>query len=168
MSEKDLTLVDAIQMALESEKKAVTAYSDAAKNARHKALERLFIGLAGLEQHHYDKLVALAASLQKKGTYIIYEVSSITIPPQSEIEIAGVADDILSGGKVSLMDVLTMAQTIEQKLDKQYAALAEQTSDRDGKAMFEWLAKEERSHLKLLTDVYWNLNDRGVLVWPGL
>jgi rubrerythrin len=66
------------------------------------------------------------------------------------------------------MDVLTMAQDIEQQLDKQYSALAEQTSDRNGKAMFEWLAKEEQGHLKLLTTVYWNLNDRGVLAWPSL
>jgi len=161
-------LVDAIQMALESEKKAATAYSDAAKNAHHEALEELFIGLAGLEKHHYDKLAELTASLQKKGKYIVYEASSIAITPQSEIEIAGVADDILSGGKASLMDVLTMAQSIEQQLDKQYAALAEQTSDRDGKEMFEWLAREEQSHLKLLTQVYWNLNDRGVLAWPSL
>ena len=168
MSEKDLTLVDAIQMALESEKKAATAYSNAAENARHKAVEGLFSGLAALEQHHYDKLAELTESLQKKGKYIVYEASSITIPPQSEIEIAGVADDILSGGKASLMDVLTMAQSIEQQLDKQYAALAERTSDRDGKAMFEWLAKEEQGHLKLLTTVYWNLNDRGVLAWPGM
>jgi rubrerythrin len=168
MSEKNLDIVDAIQMALKSEKKAVAAYSDAAKKAPHVALEGLFNGLAGLEQHHYDKVAELAASLQKRGKYIVYEAPSISIPPQSEIEIAGVASNALSGGKVSLMDVLTLAQDIEQQLDKRYSALAQQTSDRDGKAMFEWLAKEERSHLKLLTTVYWNLNDRGVLAWPSL
>ena len=168
MSEQDLTVVDAIQMALESEKKAVAAYSEAATKAPHVALERLYNGLAGLEQHHYDKVSELASSLQKKGKYIVYEASSITIPPQSEIEIAGVARDALSGNKVSMMAVLTMAQDIEQQLDKLYTALAEQTSDRDGKAMFKWLAKEEQGHLKLLTTVYWNMNDRGVLVWPEL
>jgi len=168
MSEKDLTLVDAVQIALESEKRAVSAYSDAAKKARHEALVELFNGLAALEQHHYDKLAELAASLAKKGKYIVYEISSITIQPQSEVQIAGDVGDVLSGGKASLMDVLTMSQTIEQQLDKQYAALAQRTSDKDGKAMFEWLAKEERGHLKLLTEVYWNLNDRGVLSWPGL
>ena len=62
----------------------------------------------------------------------------------------------------------TMAQGIEHQLDKRYSYLAEKTSDPDGKAMFEWLAKEEQSHLDLLTTVYWNLNDRGVLSWPGL
>jgi rubrerythrin len=168
MSEQDLTVVDAIQMALESEKKAAVAYGDAAKNAPHVALERLFNGLAALEQHHYDKVAELAASLQKKGKYIVYEASSISIPPQSEIEIAGVGGDVLGGKKVSMMDVLTMAQNVEQQLGKWYSALAEKTSDRDGKAMFEWLAKEEQSHLDLVTTVYWNLNDRGVLAWPGL
>jgi rubrerythrin len=168
MSDQDLTVVEAIQMALASEKKALAAYSDAAKNAPHVALAGLFEGLAALEQHHYDKVAALAASLQKKGKYIVYEACSISIPPQSEIEMAGVAGDALGGSKASLMDVLTMGQHIEQQLDKRYSALAEQTSDRDGKAMFEWLAKEEQSHLKLLTTVYWNLNDRGVLAWPGM
>lgn len=168
MSEQNLNVIDAIQMAMESEKRAVIAYSDAAKNAPHVALEKLFTGLAGLEQHHYDKVAELAASLQKKGKYIVYEASSISIAPQSEIEIAGIAGDVLGGKKVSMMEVLTMAQNIEQELGKWYSALAEQTSDRDGKAMFQWLAKEEQSHLKLLTTVYWNLNDRGVLAWPSL
>jgi rubrerythrin len=168
MSDQEPTLVDAIQIALESEKRAGAAYRKAAKNASHVALEKLFSGLAGLEQHHYDKVAELAASLQKKGKYIVYEASSIHIARQSEIQLSGIAGDVLSGKRVSLMEVLTMAQDIEQQLDKRYTALAEQTSDRDGKAMFEWLAKEERSHLKLLTTVYWNLNDRGVLAWPGM
>lgn len=168
MSEQDLTLVDAIQIALQAEKEAVVAYSDAARNAPHVALERLFSGLADFEQHHYDKVAELAASLQKKGKYIVYEASSISIAPQSEVELAKDAADVLGGKKVSLMDVLTMAQNVEQQADKRYSALAEQTSDRDGKAMFQQLAKEEQSHLKLLTTVYWSLNDRGVLAWPGL
>ena len=168
MSEQNLNVVDAIQTALESEKRAAAAYSDAAKNAPHVALEKLFNGLAELEQHHYEKVAELAASLQKKAKYISYEASSLSIAPQSEIEIAGIAGDFLSGEKVSMMDVLTMAQEIEQELGKHYAALAEQTSDRDGKKMFEWLAKEEQSHLKLLTGVYWNLNERGVLAWPRM
>lgn len=168
MSEQDLTLVDAIQIALQAEKKAAAAYSDAAKNAPHVALEGLFNGLADVEQHHYDKVAELAASLQKKGKYIVYETPSTSIAPQSEVELAKDAADVLGGKKVSMMDVLTMAQNIEQQADKRYSALAEQTSDRDGKAMFQQLAKEERSHLKLLTEVYWNLNDRGVLSWSGL
>ena len=168
MTEQELTVTDAIQMALESEKRAVAAYSDAAEKAPHEALEGLFSDLASFEQQHYDKVAALAESLQKKNKYIVYEASSISISPQSEIELSGVAGDILDGVRVSLMDVLTLGQDIEKQLDKRYTALAEQTSDRDGKAMFQQLAKEERGHLKLLTTVYWNLNDRGVLAWPGL
>ena len=59
-----------------------------------------------------------------------------------------------------------MAQNVEQQAGKKYAALAEQTSDSDGKAMFEQLAQEEQNHLRLLTKVYWNFNG-GVWAWPA-
>ncbi|MBN1642054.1 MAG: ferritin family protein [Anaerolineae bacterium] len=168
MSEKDLNLVDAIQIALEAEKRMAALYREAAESAPHAALERLFGGLARFEQYHYDKVTELAARLQKEGKYIVYEASAISIPAQSEIEFSAGAAEALEAKRLSLMDVLTVAQDTEKQADKHYSALAAQTSDPDGKAMFEKLAKEEQSHLKLLTGVYWALNDRGVLAWPKL
>ena len=67
MSEQALSLVDAIQLAMEAEKQAVTVYKDAAQKTASMVIERLFNSLADFEQHHYDKLTELAASLQKKG-----------------------------------------------------------------------------------------------------
>jgi rubrerythrin len=167
MSTENLTLTDAIQTAVEAEMKAVTVYKDAAAKAANTAVEKLFGQLADFEQHHVDKLNELIASLQKKNKYVVYEGYSRPIAAQSEIQIAGKAAKVLEAAKVSLMDILTMAQEIEKSAGKKYAALAEQTSDKDGKAMFNQLAKEEQSHLKILTEVYWNLNDRGVWAWPG-
>ena len=168
MSEQNLTLVDAIQIAMEAEKQAVALYKDAAGKAANTVLEGLFVRLADFEQHHYDKLTELVASLRKKKTFLAYEGYSVPIPAQSEIKVSGEAAEILGGGKVSMMDVITMAQNVEEHAAKRYAALAEQTSDVDGKAMFETLAKEEQKHLRLLTEVYWNLNDRGVWAWSGM
>jgi rubrerythrin len=165
MSEQDLTLVDAIQIAMKAEKQAVTLYKDAAGKAANAALEGLFTKLADFEQHHYDKLTELVASLGKKKGFIVYEGYSVSIPAQSEIKVSGEAAEILGGGKVSMMDVITMAQDAEEQASKRYAALAERTADPDGKAMFKQLAKEEQNHLRLLTEVYWNLNDRGVWAW---
>ena len=167
MSEGNLTLTDAVQLALEAEQKAVTLYKDAAIKGANMAIERLFNLLADFEQHHVTKLTELAASLEKKGKFIVYEGYQTPIPAQSEIKISGRAAEVLEASKVSLMDILTMAQDIEKAAGKKYAALAEQTSDKDGKAMFLRLAKEERSHLNILTEVYWNLNDRGVWAWPS-
>lgn len=167
MSKEDLTLTDAIQTAMEAELKAVAVYKDAAEKAANTVVEKLFSQLADFEQHHADKLDDLIASLQKKGKYIVYDGYSRPIAAQSEIQISGRAAEVLEAAKVSLMDILTMAQEIEKSASKKYEDLAEQTSDKEGKTMFVQLAKEEQSHLKILTEVYWNLNDRGVWAWPA-
>ena len=167
MSGDNLTITDAIQTAMEAELKAVTVYREAAGKAANTAVEKLFGQLADFEQHHADKLSDLIESLRKKGKYLVYEGYSRPIAAQSEIQISGKAAKVLEAAKVSLMDILSMAQEIEKSASKKYETLAEQTSDKDGKAMFKLLAKEEQSHLKILTEVYWNLNDRGVWAWPA-
>jgi rubrerythrin len=167
MSEQSLTLANAVQMAVEAEKQAVEFYRDAAQKAGKAVIARLFNNLADFEQQHYDKVAELALSLQKKGKFILYEGSSLSIPAQSEIAISQTGGDALKATQVSMMSVITLAQNVEQQADKRYSALAERTTDPDGKAMFQRLAKEEQSHLRLLTEVYWNLNDRGVWAWSS-
>jgi len=152
----------------EAEQEAAKFYRDAAQKAGNNALNRLFSGLADLEQLHYDKVVEMALALQKQGKLRAYEGSSLVIPEQSEIDLAKAAGDALDATKLSMMDVLTAAQKIEKAANKRYSELADQTSDRDTKAVFQKLAREEERHLRLLTEVYWNLNDRGVLKWPSM
>ena len=167
MSEQNLTLADVVRIAAEAEKKSVDFYQDAAKKSSNVAIQRLFNDLADFEQHHYDKVVELTLSLQKKGKFLFYEGCSLPIAAQSEIDMSTGAGDALEAAKLSMMDVLTIAENVEKQASRRYADLAEQTSDPDGKAMFQRLAKEEQSHLELLTEVYWNLNDRGVLSWSA-
>jgi rubrerythrin len=162
MSEQDFKLSNAVEMALASEKRAVAAYSEAAENAPHVALKSLFTGLSGIEQYHYDKLAELALSLRKQGKFIAYEPCSISIEELPQVEIASVTKDVLSGKKVSLMDVLTSAQDIEKEFEELYTSLAGKTSDPEGKAMFEWLAKEEHRHLEIMTKLYWNVSHHGL------
>jgi len=167
MSEQNLTLTDALQIAVEAEKQAAAFYKDAAAKAANTALQQLFSRLADLEQHHYDKVMELATALQKKGKFIVYEGYSLPIPAQSEVKVSGDAAKIAAGGKGSLMEVLTMAQDVEVQASKRYIVLAGMTSDADGKKMFQRLAKEEQSHLHLLTEAYWNLNDYGIWKWSA-
>jgi len=168
MSEQNLTLVDAIQIALEAEKQSAAMYKDAAEKATDKVIEGLFSSLSAFEQHHYEKVAELAESLAKKGKYIVYEGYSLPIPAQSEIPISEEATKTLKAGKPSMMSVLTLAQEVEAQAVKRYNNLAEQTSDADGKKTFGKLAQEEQKHLKLMTEVYWNVNDRGMWAWSGL
>ena len=167
MSEQKKSLAYAVGVAAQAEKEAVAFYRDAAQKASNGALARLFNGLADLEQLHYAKVIEMTLALQQEGKLPSYEGSSLVIPEQSEIDLAKAAGDALQATKLSMMDVLTAAQEIEKGVSKQYTELAEQTTDADAKAVFLKLAAEEQRHLRLLTDVYWNLNDRGVLVWPA-
>ncbi|MBN1937352.1 MAG: hypothetical protein JW934_22030 [Anaerolineae bacterium] len=165
MSVQNLTLVDAIQIAMEAEKQAIALYSDAAEKTASIIVQKLFVNLAAFEQHHYDKLAELVASLQKKNKFIVYEGYPLPIQAQSEIGVSPEAMNVLQAKKVSMMDVITLAQNAERGAWQKYEDLAERTSDSDGKAMFRQLAKEEQGHLRMLTEVYWNLNDRGVWSW---
>jgi rubrerythrin len=168
VSEKDLSLAQSVRLAADTELKSVDFYRNAAQKASRESLKRLFNGLADFEQLHHDQVIALALSLQKEGKFLFYEGCSLSIPAQSAIEVSPEAREALEATRLSLMAVITAAQNVEVHAAKSYAELANQVSDPDGQAMFRQLAKEEQQHLRLLTDVYWNLNDHGVIEWPSL
>lgn len=159
MTNQELTLSSAIKVAMEAERKAATLYGDAAQKTANPLGRRLFNRLAEFERHHYDKLVELQNSLREQGVFIKYEGKELSIPAPGEV------DSIAAPNKMSMMKIITMAQDIELQAGARYTALARQTTDPSGQAMFERLAAEEQAHYRLLRDVYWNLNDRGVWAW---
>jgi rubrerythrin len=157
---QNTALLDAIKVAMEAEKKAAAAYGDAATQTANPLGKRLFNKLVEFENYHYQKLSDLLASLVKEDAYIEYVFQAPSGLAPGEVE------GIPEANKMSMMKIITMAQGIEQKAEQRYADLAGQTSDPQGKAMFEQLAQEEAAHYRLLRDVYWNLNDQGTWSWP--
>jgi len=160
MTTQELSLSDAIQIAMEAEKKAAALYTDAVDQTSNPLGKRLFKKLAEMEQYHYDKLLDLATSLEEKGVFINYEAQVLPFSAEGE------GKSLPEPQKMSMMKIITVAQEIEQQAETKYAQLATQTADPDGKAMFEQLAKEEHDHYRLLSQVYWNLNNHGVWSWP--
>lgn len=159
MSEQNITLLDAIKIAMEAEKKAAAFYADAAQKTE--TLGRgLLEQLAEFERHHYDILVELEQSLRDQGAFIGYEGEDLAFPAPSEVQTTEEPD------KMSMMGIITTALEIEKEAEKRYNALAEQTSDPAGQSMFRRLAVEENKHHKILRDAYVSLNNHGVWVWP--
>ena len=159
MTEQNLDLLDAIKIAMEAEKKAAAFYADAAQKTEtlgRKLLEQL----AEFERHHYDILVKLEQSLREQEAFIGYEGREMTVPTPSEVQTTAEPD------KMSMMGIITTALGIETEAEKRYTALAGQTSDPDGKAMFEKLAKEEHRHHAILSEAYWSLSNHGTWVPP--
>jgi rubrerythrin len=156
MTEQNLSILDAIHIAKEAEQQAAEFYADAAKRTTVVA-RGLFEQLAEFERYHYDKLVGLEESLQDQSAFIEYEGKKLALPTKGEVE-----NPIEDSDKMSLMEIVNLALDVERKAERRYKELAEQTSDLAGQAMFKRLAEEEHDHYRILTKVYWNLNDRGV------
>ena len=159
MTTQDLNLSDAIKLAKEAEQKAAALYGDAATKTPNPLAQKLFQRLAEFEQHHYDKLVALETSLRERGAFIAYEGEELSLPAPGEV--SGIPEP----NKMSMMQIITMAQEVERKAETRYNELAARTTDPAGQAMFKRLAEEELDHYHLLRNVYWNLNDHGTWSW---
>jgi rubrerythrin len=158
MTEQDITLLDAIKIAMEAEKKAAAFYADAAQKTQ--TLGRgLLEQLAEFERHHYAILAKLEKSLRDQGAFIGYEGEELTFPAPSEVQTTAEPD------KMSMMGIITTALGIETEAEKRYTALAEQTGDPAGQSMFRRLAQEENKHHKILKDAYVSLNNHGVWAW---
>ncbi len=162
----ELGLEEALDIAMEAELKAQAFYAQAAVQVQDRRGRDLLGRLAAFEQYHYQKLAELAASLQRDGQFIDYELQSMAnfAPLVAAGETAGTVFDELE----EQVAVLTKAIENEKTAEERYAALAESTTDADGRAMFQNLAGEERLHQRILEDEFFSLSNRGSWAWSGL
>jgi rubrerythrin len=159
----NLNVIDAIKIAMEAEEKARQFYLAAKEKVSDADAQNLLAQLAAFEGHHYDKLLALFGSLQADEGFIAYTPPQIALPAISRG---------LEGGRTteesnleSVVEILGTAIDAEKSARSRYKALAEQTTDPDGQAMFRQLAEEEHTHYRILSDELYNLSNRGLWVW---
>ena len=163
MAAKNLGLMEAIDIAMDAESKANKFYSDAATKVSNEKGQNLLTQLADFEQNHYDKLKELKDSLNKVGKFIKYEGTEFkSFKMKSTAEGSGKIEP----KKDDVLDILGMAIDAETKAHQHYARMANETSDPDGKEMFEKLADEETMHRRILSDEYYQIaNSGGIWVW---
>lgn len=159
MNGQDLNFLDAIRMAMEAEQKAVAFYTDVAQKTSNPLSKKLFKQLVSLGQYHHTKLADLEKSLCENDACIMYQGRELSFSIPDEVE------KIQESDKESAMGIITTAMEIKSKAQERYLALAEQTTDPDGQAMFERLAAEEQANHRILSNLYWRLNNRGRPAW---
>ena len=119
--------------------------------------------MANFEKKHYDALDKLRKSLEEEGKFIKYEgtqFEDFKDDVQSEVE------GKVEANKDSVMNILNMAIDAETKAFNHYKRLANETSDPDGREMFQTLAEEETMHRRILSDEFYQLNNMGgVWAW---
>ena len=161
MAEKNLNMLDAVEMAMEAERKANQFYADAVQTASNERGKDLLKQLANFELSHYHKLEELRDSLQKEGKFIKYSGTSFEAykhfsPSEASGKIEKNTEDVLQ--------VLSMAIGAETKAHERYRKMADETTDPMGKDMFLKLADEETLHRRILSDEFYQLSNQGS-VW---
>ncbi len=161
MVECSKTVIEAIVLGMEEEKKASAFYAAAAAKLESGPGKALFTQLSEFETGHYEALKALKASLEGDSCYITYE-SALLEPVKVEGGQVRLDDDDV---QKTILDILTIGIRNEKNAGQAYRDLAAQIEDPNGVAMFEEMAKEEAQHARILEDQFYEVKNQGELVW---
>jgi len=147
---------EALALAIQREKEARQYYDDAAARSTNDNGRKMLSWLASEELGHIRILEQQLKSVKTSGEWLTEEgwctygdishpIECTELPSSSETRGELKAD-------VPEMEVLRQAMEAERAATKFYADLARNTSDPNGKAMFEKLSKVEQGHLDLLEE----------------
>ncbi|MBN2011768.1 ferritin family protein [candidate division KSB1 bacterium] len=158
MANSNIGIFQAIDMAMEAEKKARQFYLDAVNVVANERGKNLLKQLADFEQNHYDKLDELKQSLQTDNKFVEYKGTEFQpVTSEMKAEISGKIEP----NKDDALNVLTLAIQAEDKASEHYQRMAEMTDDELGKDMFLRLSKEENLHSRILNDEFYQLSNQG-------
>ena len=156
MDTTNITLSDALEMALKAEKKAYQFYHDAVKETTIQHVKDLLERLASFELYHYDILNSLKKSLNESGEYFEYDKSKAeSFEFCSPIELDGKLDKSIKNE----LEIIALAIKAETNAYNHYKKMGELTTDPKGKKMFKQLEKEELSHRRILSDEFYQLSE---------
>jgi rubrerythrin len=160
MNDKYQGHIEAIEAAMEEERKAAEFYRNGAAKSGSAAGTAFLNELADFEDHHFAKLKELRDSLASAHGFIAYEGKPLDTSAASGGEAERTEkhfDDVL--------DILKLAIDAEEKAHQKYSELAAKTDDELGKRMFLKLAEEEVHHRRILSDQFFQLtNNNGVWI----
>ena len=164
MTTKNIDLLEAIEIAMEAEKKANEFYLDAYEKVTNEKGKDLLKQLAAFEQNHYNKLNELKSSLKENGEFIEYEGTEFKpFQRKGDAEISAKIEP----DKEDVLNILSLAIDAETKAYEHYMKMAEHTTDTRGKDMFKKLADEETLHRRILSDEFYMLSNKGGIWFWG-
>ncbi len=150
---------DLLVEAMNSEVEAESFYNNASEKAQSQAGKKLFRELADFEHNHFERVKNIIES-RKKGLRIELPESHREMPT-----IKPEVDGEFEPNKDEIVDVLTVGIKAEKEAQVRYNKIAEQLEDAQGKEIFKKLAEDERRHHDLLEAQYYQISNKGVIIW---
>ncbi len=141
-------LRNAIQMELEGK----DFFERAAGRMRHQRAKEMFEGLVKQEQRHIMVLGKEFERLSQGKSWISLEEadglcsgnSGVSVFKDSELKRIRISED------AGELEALSIGIKVEQKSIDYYASARDRATDKNAKAVFDWLVEEESGHLTIL------------------
>ena len=154
-----MTELDSLLMAaMDAEIKAKEFYTNASSKAQSQAGKIFFKELADFEQGHYDRVKKIIES-RKKGikleAYMPKKMKNIKSEVKGEFE----------PNKDEIVEVLNLGIKAEKEAQDRYDAIVKKIDDPKGKEIFTTLAEDERRHHGLLETQYYQMSNKGTIIW---
>jgi len=154
MSNLENLLVEAMNSELEAKK----FYIDASNKAQSKSGKKLFRELAEFEENHYNR-VRKIIKLHNNKLELEESITKKDIPVvNSEVE------GEFEPNKDEIVTVINLAIESEKKAQERYKKIADMIDD-EGKNIFQNLSLEEKNHQKILEDEFYQLSNKGTIIW---
>jgi rubrerythrin len=149
--EEDATL-DILKQAIVLERRGKAFYKNIAEKADNKAVQEVFDMLANEEQKHIQTLTDQFKAYRKENKFIpvnVHEKETNSIA--SKVLTREIKEKISAAGFEAA--AISAGIAMEERTIKLYSESAQNASDPEAKALFEWLAAWEREHLNMLIDI---------------
>lgn len=148
-----------LKFAMKSEVLAKDFYLNAAGKAQSDSGKRFFQELADFEQHHFDRVKEIIESREQGATVQPYKHETPFKDVRSEVQ------GEFEPNKDELVDVLTIGIKAEQSAHERYRKIAHELTSPEEKEIFKNLAEDERRHQGLLEAQFYQLSNRGMIIW---
>jgi rubrerythrin len=159
MEDSTENIDELLNEAMNAEKQAKEFYLYASEQAQSNVGKKLFKELAEFEQNHYDRVMNIIES-RNSGETIKCSVSCQDIPEiKSEIE------GEVEPNKDEVVMVINLAIKAEKNAQARYQKIADMLEDEEQKEIFNNLAQDERNHQRILEDEFYNLSNKGTIIW---
>jgi len=127
---------DIIQFAIQREEEAAKAYGEMMEKARDEAARKLLLDLQEDEKNHKRVLQGLTK----------VKVESSGFKEVKDLMISDYLVEEPLGADMNFQDLLIFAAKKEKRAAELYKDLAKKTKSKEQEALFEFLAKQEKSH----------------------
>jgi rubrerythrin len=152
----------ALEQAMENERQGEAFYQDLLEHVDDPAGREVFQTLADEEVEHVRVLQAEYEAIQRDHAWMALNEAR-TCEPLTPLELfPEKMDSVLAvAPKIKDEDALKMAMGFEEKGYNSYCKSAQETSDPEGKKVFEFLAKQENAHFVFLQKTLDYLTNQG-------